>query len=262
MPIIKAPQYSKTINPKTGVQEPRYIFPIEFQSNEELLSFVADSSTDISLQGLQKTVLDNLNWWTTFLQSFLQATVKLFSKPYTVENINKIAKHTLNTNTNTNSTTNRFPANIIITPKTVEISGGTFWVNWVYDIEPVIIDIPDLEEVPENNTIELNTLPASNKQVITDMEELNLDDLPVGRSEGQSTEDDILEIDSPTKFYDKQRVKEARLKAKLAVYKAHRQMAKYVEKYGSEVSDSDTEYDSSDEEESESEDSGDEEVQL
>jgi hypothetical protein len=256
MPTIKVPQYSKTINSKTGIQEPRYIFPIEFQSNEELLSYVAETSTEITLQNLQMAVLDNLNWWTKFLQSFLQSTIKLFSKPYTVENINKIAKHTLNTNTNVNTTLN-FPSNVILTPKTIEISGGTFWVNWVYNLEPVIIDIPDLEEVPENNTIEVNILPVSTKQTTVDMEELNIDDLPVG---SQST-DEVLEIDSPTKFYDKQRVKEARLKAKLAVYKAHRQMAKYVEKYGNEVSDSDTEYDSSDEE-SENEESEDEEVQL
>lgn len=256
MPTIKAPQYSKTINPKTGTQEPRYIFPIEFQSNEETLSFLAESSEEITLNSLQKTVLDNLTWWTTFLNSFLQATIKLFSKPYTVENINKIAKHTLNISSNTNSLST-YPANVILIPKTIEISGGVFWVNWVYNLEPVIIDIPDLEEVPENNTVEITTLPVLTKQSSTDMEELSLDDLPVG---GQST-DDILEIDSPTKFYDKQRVKESRLKAKLAVYKAHRQMAKYVEKYGSEVSDSDTEYESSDEE-SEDEDSEDEEVQL
>jgi hypothetical protein len=257
MPIIKAPQYSKTINPKTGIQEPRYIFPIEFESNEELLSYVAEISTDIALQNLQKTVLGNLNWWTTFLQTFLQATIKLFSKPYTVENINKIAKHTLNPNTNTNTLSSNFPANVILIPKTIEISGGTFWVNWVYNLESVIIDIPDLEEVSENGTIEVTILPVSTKQATTDMEELNLDDLPV---EGQST-DEILKIDSPTKFYDKQRVKEARLKAKLAVYKAHRQMAKYVEKYGNEVSDSDTEYESSDED-TEDEESEDEEVQL
>jgi hypothetical protein len=251
MPTIKAPQYSKTINPKTGNQEPRYIFPIEFQTNEEQLSYVAESSTEITLQNLQKTVLDNLDWWTSFLQSFLQTTAKLFSKPYTVENINKIAKHTLNPNTN-NTTSSIFPINVILIPKTIEISGGTFWVNWVYNLEPVIIDIPDLEEESENNTIEDTTLPVSTKQINTDMEELNLDDLAV---DGQST-DEVLEIDSPTKFYDKQRVKEARLKAKLAVYKAQRQIAKYVEKYGNEVSDSDTEYESSDEE------SEDEEVQL
>ena len=236
MPSIKAPQYSKVINPKTGNQEPRYIFPIEFQKNEDSLSFVAESESDITLQSIQRLVLVNINWWNTFLNVFLQSTSKLFSKPYTVDNINKITKHTLITS-NTNVI---FPANVTLYPKIIEISGGVFWVNWGYELESVIIDIPDLTET--------NLLPVSNK-VIEGFEELNIDEIPVGNNSTEET----LEIDSPAKFYEKQRVKEARLKAKLAVYKAQRQMAKYVEKYGNEVSDSDTEYESSDNESDEGE---------
>lgn len=129
-----------------------------------------------------------------------------------------------------------------------------FWVNWRYVLEPVIIDIPDLIE-PELNTIENNTLPAS-KTIDSFMEELNIDELPVGTN---STED-TLELDSPAKYFEKQRVKEARLKAKLAHYKAQRQMAKYIEKYGNEISDSDTDYESSDEESEEN--SGEDEIQI
>jgi hypothetical protein len=69
-------------------------------------------------------------------------------------------------------------------------------------------------------------------------------------------------MDSPAKFYDKQRVKEARLKAKLAVYKANRQVARYYDKYGvNDISDSDTESDSEGDSE-EGDDSEVEEVQL
>jgi hypothetical protein len=50
-------------------------------------------------------------------------------------------------------------------------------------------------------------------------------------------------------------VKEARLKAKLAQYKAERQMRMYYDKYGNEMSDTDVDSD-------ESEESSDEEVQL
>jgi hypothetical protein len=244
MPSIKAPQYSKVINPKTGNQEPRYIFPIEFQKNEDGLSFVAESESDITLQSIQRLVLVNINWWNTFLNIFLQSTTKLFSKPYTADNINKITKHTLITS-NTNDV---FPSNVTLYPKTIEISGGVFWVNWGYELESVIIDIPDLTET--------NLLPVSNK-VIEGFEELNIDEIPVGNNSTEET----LELDSPAKFYEKQKVKEARLKAKLAVYKAQRQMAKYVEKYGNEVSDSDTEYESSDNE-SDEEESEVEEVQF
>lgn len=238
-PNFKAPQYTKVVNPKTGVQEPCYTFNIEFSKNEELISFVAESEADISLQSLQKNILENINWWNNFIRQFLESSSKLFSKPYTVENINKIVKHTLNGNK-----TNKYPVNIILIPRNIQIYSGNFMINWGYEIEEMVIDIPDLTE-DEIITTENNVLPVENK-IISDVEELSIDNLPVG---DESTEA-VLSLDSPTKFYDKQLVKEARLKAKLAIYKAQRQMARYMEKYGDDVSDSDTEYESSDEEES------------
>ncbi len=250
MPAFKGPQYTKTINPKTGLQEPRYIFPIEFSESEDGITFVVEDISEVSLKTLQKHVIDNITWWNTFVNTFLQATSKLFSKPYTVDNINKIVKHTLDTVHGTNT----FPANVTLFPKTIEIAGGIFWVNWRYTLESVIIDIPDLTE-PEHNTIEVPALPDL-KKIESCMEELNIDDLPVGTN---STED-VLELDSPAKFFEKQRVKEARLKAKLAIYKAQRQMAKYIEKYGNEISDSDTDYESSDEESQKS--SEEDEIQI
>ena len=119
-----------------------------------------------------------------------------------------------------------------------------------------MIDIPD-EEEDKVNTIELPDLPVSNESKIVDgLEELNIDDLAHSDSTANA-----LELDSPAKFYDKQRVKEARLKAKLAVYKAQRTMAQYYEKYGNDISDSDTDLETSDEDSED--DSGDEEeVQL
>lgn len=246
MPTFKAPQYTKTINPKTGAQDSCYTFNIDF-NNSDYISFVADSQSDLSLQSLQKCVLDNLDWWNTFVGQFLQASVKFFSKPYTVETINKITKHTLNGTTST-----LYPVNVVLVPKNIQIYSGNFTVNWGYTVEPMI-DFPDVDDV-KINTIELPILPVSNEIKIVDgIQELNMDDLPVG---GAPT-DDALELDSPAKFYDKQRVKEARLKAKLAVYKAQRQMAQYYEKYGDNSSDSD-DLETSDEE---SDDSGDE-VQL
>jgi hypothetical protein len=238
MPAFKAPQYTKVVNPKTGAQEPCYTFNIEF-NDCDYISFVADSQSDISLQSLQKCVLDNLEWWNSFVTQFLEASAKFFSKPYTVETINKITKHTLN-----GTTSETYPVNVILVPKNIQICGGIFTVNWGYNIEPMI-DFPDVEDV-KNSTIELDLPDSNNNKIVNGMEELNIDELPVGNG---STED-VLELDSPAKFYDKQRVKEARLKAKLAVYKAQRQMAQYYEKYGDDISDSDTdsEYDTSDDE--------------
>jgi hypothetical protein len=251
MPTFRAPQYTKVTNPKTGTQEPCYTFHIEF-THDDSISFVAETPSDITLQSLQNCVLDNLSWWNTFIKQFLESSAKFFSKPYTIETINKITKHTLTSSTSsTNTSTNiSYPLNVLVKPNNIQICGGVFIVNWGYVVEAMVIDIPDLEE-PEHNTIELTSLPVSNEnRVIDEIEELNMDNLSVG---GDST-DDALELDSPIKFYEKQKVKEARLKAKLAVYKAQRQMAQYYEKYGNDISDSDT----SDDED----DSGDEEVQL
>jgi hypothetical protein len=250
MPTFKAPQYTKVVNPKTGAQEPCYTFNIDFNLCD-YLSFVAESQSDLSLQSLQKCVLDNINWWNTFVEDFLQASVKFFAKPYTVATINKITKHTLN-----GTPCALYPVNVILVPKSIQISGGVFTVNWGYTTEPMI-DIPDFED-DKNNTIEVPSLPVSNENKLIDgIQELNMDDLPVGTT----STDDALELDSPAKFYEKQRVKEARLKAKLAVYKAQRTMAQYYEKYGDDISDSDSDYETSDDDNS-GEDSGVEEVQL
>ena len=242
MPTFKAPQYTKTVNPKTGAQDPCYTFNIDF-NNDDYISFVAESQSDLSLQSLQKCVLDNLDWWNTFVGQFLQASIKFFSKPYTVETINKITKHTLNGTASTS-----YPVNVVLVPKSIQICSGNFMVNWGYTVEPMI-DFPDVDDV-KTNTIELPILPVSNETKLVDgIQELNMDDLPVG---GAPT-DDALELDSPAKFYDKQRLKEARLKAKLAAYKAQRQMVQYYEKYGDNSSDSD-DLETSDEESEDSED--------
>ena len=251
MPTFKAPQYTKTVNPKTGIQEPSYTFLVEFLTDESLLSFVAESEKDISLQALQKCVVENIDWWIGFIGGFLKSASKLFAKPYTVEQINKITKHTLTNDITTDVT---YPVNVYVAPKSIQITGGVFIVNWGYTLETMVIDIPDLAEIEETRIeiAESSTLPVSNK-IIEGIEEVDINALP----EDTDSTGETLEIENPAKFYEKQRVKEARLKAKLAVYKAQRQMNQYYEKYGDTISnsDSDSDFETSDDE-------SDEEVQM
>ena len=162
---------------------------------------------------------------------FLEASAKHFSKPYTVQHIHKITKHQLN---HTEHST--FPANMIFYPQTIRIHGGAFLVEWCYQITPVTIEIPDLPEEEE-------TLPVYTS--IDDVQEMNLEEVPV---DPNTTEDSMM-LHTPTKFYEKNKVKEARLKAKIAMYRAQHQMNKYYEKYGTEVTDSDTEEESEEDEE-------------
>jgi hypothetical protein len=234
MPTFQSPKYSKVMNSKTGNVEPCYTFVAEHSETEEKPSIVAEEP--VSLLTLEKALQDNTEWWNKWVSVFLEASAKHFSKPYTVQHIHKITKHQL-----IHTEHNAFPANMSFYPQTIRIHGGVFLVDWCYQITPVTIEIPDLPEEEE-------TLPVSHST--DDVQEMNLEEVPVD----PNTTEDSLMLHTPTKFYEKNKVKEARLKAKIAMYRAQHQMNKYYEKYGTEVTDSDT-----DEEET-SED--DEEVQL
>jgi len=234
MPTFLAPQHSKVKNATTGATEMCYTFSITNTESEKKLSFVAEEVSDLSVASLEREILENKDVWNQWLGEFLTASAKYFSKPYTVQQIQKITKHTLEGTLPT-----LFPASVLLVPENVQIRGGIFWVNWSYVATPARIDIPDLD-------VQEESLPVLEDHGI---QEANLDDVPAA----DATEE--LEIESPTKFYDKQKAKEARLKAKIALYKAQHQMAKYYEKYGTEISDSDSESHSDEEYE-------DEEVQL
>lgn len=247
MPTFKAPSYTKT-NPNTGAQEPCYTFGIDFQPTEDHFSFIANESSEIALPSLQKCVLDDVAKWNRFIGSFLEATSKLFSKPYTIQQINKITKHTLK---GTNPST--FPVNVLLIPRQIQITGGIFWVHWDYTYESIVIDIPVSEDL-ENDNKEVIETPDI-ETVINEIQEINMDEIPIKKN----TTEELIDLEDPTRLYLKQRVKEARLKAKLAMYKAHYEMKRYYEKYGEELSDSESEYE---EDQSEDEDEDEEEIQL
>jgi hypothetical protein len=74
MPAFKAPQYTKVVNPKTGLQEPCYTFNINFNDSNSDISFVAENQSDI-ITIITKMCFDNLEWWNNFIQQFLQSSV-------------------------------------------------------------------------------------------------------------------------------------------------------------------------------------------
>lgn len=241
MPSFKAPSYSKKINPTTGVQEPTYIFNITFSDSDTKLTITEeDNSEPVSLKNLQESILNNVEWWNSFIGDFLKASSKHFAKPYTIENINKIAKHTL-------TGESKFvepPYCIIFTPNNIQISQGNFIVNWSFIVEPIVINIlniPDFEETAPNTVT--NSLPDCKNEVVScdnGLEELDLNEIPVDKDLTVNE----LKMGNPAKHYDKRLVKEARLRAKLAIYKAERITTKYYEKYGNDVSDIDSDSDS------------------
>jgi hypothetical protein len=244
MPTFHPPVYSKQTNPKNNAVEPCYTFSIEFAQDESCYSFVADSVEDITANGIASLMAGTADVWTQFVKQFMQASSKMFAKPYTVDQINKITRHGVKEL----SYTGPFPATVVVLPTTIKIQGGIFWVDWEYRFTPIVIDIPVLLEA--DDTTASITLPDQEQEQVNGelVEELNLDELNM---DGNATDD--LELSHSDRFYDKRRVKEARLKAKLAQYKAEIQMRMYYDKYGNDISDtdadSDVSYTSSDEEE-------------
>jgi len=250
MPSFHPPVYSKQHDAKKNTVEACYTFSIDFQEAESGLSFTADSTNDIISTTIESLITDHTEWWKQFIQEFMKASSKMFAKPYTVEQINKITKH-VGKEWSYDST---YPVTVNVLPTTIKIQGSVFWVYWDYRFTPNVIDIPVSveEEADTTASICLPDLEVKQEQetvsVDKEVEEVNLDELHI---DGNATEE--LDLDHSARFYDKQRVKEARLKAKLAQYKAEIQMRMFYDKYGNDISetdaDSDDSYTSSEDEE-------------
>ena len=243
MPIFKAPQYIKRQN-TSGVLESCYKFPIEIVSADDIITYIAED--DINIETLRSCIIDNVNWWKSFLAQFISSSSKHFTKSYTVDVLNKHISHSLEKHTDIID----FPVNVTFSPKEIIIFQGKFVLIWTYEVTKMIIEAPDLEDDDiesddEEQIVDLGNIkeaindiaiPDSAKHInnTSGLEEYDMDSLPINNS-GE------LELKGNTsRYYEKRKVKEARLRAKLAVYKAERELSKYYEKYGTDVSDSDT----------------------
>jgi hypothetical protein len=154
-----------------------------------------------------------------FLTEFLRLTAQYFAKPYSVATITKTLKHIADPSTATGSMT--------FQPKAIQISPKGFVIQWTckQEEESALISLPDMDY----------------EEAIGD-----IDEIP------SAATNEVIQLQSPNirHIYDRQRVKEANLRAKLAQYKANRAHLEYLEKYGEAPSDSsDSEPDDSDESE-------------
>ena len=115
---------------------------------------------------------------------------------------------------------------MIFQPKEVQISPRGFLIRWICkQEEAALISLPDMED--EEAIGDIDAIPSA-------------------------ATNEVIQLQSPNirHIYDRQRVKEANLRAKLAQYKANRAHLEYLEKYGENPSDSsDSESDDSDESE-------------
>ena len=214
------PRYlSKRVHPVTQKTEPSYQFDVQYLGvmEEAPLSFLLEEGTLLTVHHLEECVREEQEWWISFLQSFLTASTPYFSRPYTTQHLQRILRHVL-----CNHPVSSIPHRVCGVPTMLELIGGQLLIHWKHEVYAARIDIPD-EEDPVVSLV----LPA------TEMEEWDADTVPEDQTTGILTD--------PTMLLERQRVKEARLRAKLAVYRAQYQMSRFQDKYGQEVSESESE---------------------
>jgi hypothetical protein len=199
--------FQKPVAKKSGTTT-TYSFRVE--TDQSLTATVEDSAVS--------ALTEQVAWLTTFVNEFLRTSSSYFSKQTTTPALLKILKHEIREGT-------AAAGPCIFVPQEITIVNGVFTALWSVTSEPIRISIPELEP----------TVPTEGLQAE------DADTLP--EAEGN----EVLELQVPNvrNQYDKQLVKEAYLRAKLAQYKANRAHMEYVDKYGEEPSDSEeSEYDS------------------
>jgi len=237
-------------NPVTGEAQNCYRFEVEREENDEPLEWVADQANDLSLATLSQQLADHSSWWLDLLRSFLQAHLSLFSKAYTAEQLQKVIKHEWSSSVSLNQ--DHYPLVVSFFPNTFQVIGGTFIAQWSYTSRSVSIDIP-VSESNTNSDMPTPSLPVLKNDLL---EEVDMDQIPIDKNPTDTTMDATASI----RQMDRHRIKEARLKAKISLYKAQLQMRHYYDKYGEDYEDS--EYDTEDDLSDEESDDEVEEIQL
>ncbi len=229
----KPKYHSKRVHPITQKPEPSYQFDMQYKQDmiDSPISWIVKKDDPFTVASLVEELHAQSIWWDSVLQEFLQVNSSYFSKPYTAQQIKRIIQHRLEVNKDSLI----YPCCVCCIPYRMELVGGVMYVDWSYKTFPVGIDIPvEDQENTELPVINHDKLIQNREEI----EEWDPEEVPMTAEE---KEDNLIQ--NGAKWLDKQRVREARLKAKLAVYRAQHQMNQFYDKYGDEVSDSDTEED-------------------
>lgn len=264
------PQYIKIKNQVTGAQEPLYRFLIQ---NAEPLSETANKSEYPTLQAqLTHIIHDNNSTLQTLIQEFLHVNSTYFAKQYTIDMFLRNLSHAIHEPTDSNiESTESDTLLYTYTPTYFSIHNGKIQLNWKLQYETVRISIPVLEDDTDqvttataNATATATVVPTTDlfspltsshataiidttNQIIDATEINSLDDIAIAESIAPE-----YTLQNSSRQYEKRRVKEARLRARLAQYKAERAISRYLEKYGTEATDSEWSDDSSSGSESDS----------
>jgi hypothetical protein len=157
---------------------------------------------------LKAVVTNDAPYLHGFLTEFLRFSTPYFAKPYSIPTLLKHLVHELKAPSTTVASYSFLPAELVITAK-------GFRLLWSAVEQSVLIALPDMEEENAIDELEATELPLTGTENVLELQPASI-----------------------RHVYDKQRVKEANLRAKLAQYKANRTHMEYLQKYGEDPSDS------------------------
>ena len=225
------PSFTKVVSQTTGIAEPCYTFAI---TTKTPLSALVETEKSVSpVEYLTHTLLaDQAQWLDAFLAEFLKNSAKYFAKPFTPEAIRSRLSHEVQ---------EREPlgacSQVAYTPIRLVIFQGLFTITWSVTQEAGLISIPDSPSpahlvAAKSLWVKPPAQFTSSGNVI--VEDTEADAIPLANSSDVVT---FQKHEKEATRLDKRRVQEAALRAKLALLKAERTHAEYVQKYGQEASD-------------------------
>lgn len=223
------------INKADKTSTPGYMFNAQPALQGITVIVSKDNTTEIDI--VKEALVEEKDWWFNCLNGFLAVANTFFTKTYATDVLSKHIKHT------DINTTDKLPigAVVVATPKYILLAEATFTMGWIIE-KTNKIDVPDLES------------PATAVDVSSGLDELDADSLPSGEpaefaaagiaagGAGSKTEAEASNTVQQSRHIDKRKIHEAKLRVKLAHYKAEKAVSRYLEKYGDDdISDSGSE---------------------
>jgi hypothetical protein len=196
------------INSPSGAVDTQYSFKLV---TEESVTAQQDGSAN-PLALLHRALTES-GTLPLLLEEFVRFSKPYFAKQHSVPALLKLIRHIVIDSGSAGGTALADAAHYLFVPTEITILRNTFSVHWKMSQQELLIDIPVEEESG-------------------DLEVADFSDLPTDENAS------ILDVVDPRHHMDKRRVQEANLRAKLAHLKAERAYAEYVQKYGTDPSDS------------------------
>lgn len=260
------PQYTRVLNSVTGVTEPCYRFVIH--GAQELSDTVDRTLYPTHTDHLTHILREQVPYLHKLIDEFLRCNSQYFAKQYTIAAILRTLSAQVSTPASHGTgdvETDEGASVAVFTPSEFTIHNGKIGLLWTVRYEAVRIHIPVLDEeevatpapaaapapAPASTTHMTGTdshMPVTNQVCSAPPTVLDATDLESVNDINSDDDSQIASEIAPdahaphsalsARQYDKRRLKESRLRARLAQYKVMRAMTRYLEKYGEEATDS------------------------